>query len=486
VACLSMYCCGWYGLELDDFETASSNLRPLLRGGGAALAAARDHAVDEATAKRWRPLKDAALFFALFLILLCLVLTWWRRPTWPQSFIADNALWEGSYWDTLKGRASAMRLLLKNLRSGNSERVKELVQECCGREPEFHDCHEQLQAQGSGHIRTSLKSQRSDSFTSLPSLPASASEGCPLEQLGLGTMHYWPRNSGRAPPRTNDKDDPGPMWTPGDGSGLDMRVGPNYRKAKGKKSADSHLYECVSMDVLRANHKIEKVLPDVMPLPPLSHYSSSGSVMGPKWTPDCKLPRVICVNVQAPYRGVNPFGYPDPGCSIVSVYHITAETMLQLQGDSTAWSPALRLFTDFWQGQAGRLDNRKDPQERATFTAGIFKAVAYCTNLEECIEGMPMADTAAGFNGKPCLITKSGNLMKDPDGGEWMEISVDLRLFATLARTMLALQRERIAKASIHVGFLVQGVEDEDLPEGLIGDAIIHNVDLEKDPKWVQ
>ena len=46
---------------------------------------------------------------------------------------------------------------------------------------------------------------------------------------------------------------------------------------------------------------------------------------------------------------------------------------------------------------------------------------------------------------------------------------------------MLQKCRDRIAMASIHVGFLIQGVEDEELPEGLIGDVVIHNVQLEED-----
>merc|ERR1711865_194069 len=91
-----------------------------------------------------------------------------------------------------------------------------------------------------------------------------------------------------------------------------------------------------------------------------------------------------------------------------------------------------------------------------------------------------MGGTASKFNGKPCLITQSGNMTKGPEG-EWIEVSVDLRLFAMAARVMLQKCRDRIAMASIHVGFLVQGIEDDDLPEGLIGDAVIHNVHLEED-----
>lgn len=284
---------------------------------------------------------------------------------------------------------------------------------------------------------------------------------------GLGTMRKWAFDQGR-PPRTHA------FWTPGDGLGLDMRVGPDHRRRRVKEASCGHLYECISVDVIRGDEKLDAILGHVMDVPP--HHSSGDGALG--WSSGCPLPRVICVNVQLPYRGMNPFGAHDAGCSIVSLFHITSETVHKIEEPIANQAPSLRLFRAFWEGEGGRLDNRLRRDQKATYTGGVFKAVALCSNLQECIHGMPGGESFESFNGKPALITKSGNLIKDPHG-EWMEVSVDVRLFATTARVLLSSARDRVACASIHVGFLIQGISDDELPEGLIGDAVIHNVHIE-------
>jgi len=85
------------------------------------------------------------------------------------------------------------------------------------------------------------------------------------------------------------------------------------------------------------------------------------------------------------------------------------------------------------------------------------------------------------YNGKPCLITKCGYIVKDP-GGEWLEIGIDVRGFNLLARTALAKLRNNLPLTRIHYGFLIQGVEDEELPEALLCDMHMYGINLIDDP----
>merc|ERR1712187_76948 len=84
-------------------------------------------------------------------------------------------------------------------------------------------------------------------------------------------------------------------------------------------------------------------------------------------------------------------------------------------------------------------------------------------------------------NATPVLITKSGRLHKDPLG-EWLEVDVDIRCWSYAARHALLNLRDCLPLARMQVGFLIQGCEDDDLPEGMVGVFRIHNLDLLNSP----
>eukprot|EP00415_Alexandrium_ostenfeldii_P001878 UN1878 len=96
-----------------------------------------------------------------------------------------------------------------------------------------------------------------------------------------------------------------------------------------------------------------------------------------------------------------------------------------------------------------------------------------------------LMSTVRKFNGKPCLITKSGTVFKDP-AGEWLEVDIDIRRFCKLARTMLISLRELLPRSSVHCGFTIQGCDEEELPEGIVIDMWLHNVNLVDDPLSIE
>jgi len=382
----------------------------------------------------------AGISCVIFLLAIIVFVPVFRLRTWPNSYIVDEALLEGSCWTKAKVRVFAFCRVIQDTYFG----------------PRFYDVIDD------------------DFFSVIETNDLEDPGVAPRRTCGFGTIQNPPRGS-RARNTVRQ-----PAWHPGTGEGLEMRCGPDYKRQRRKQESNSHMYECISMDIIRADHKIERVLDSLLEVPP--HCAVGNGHLS--WTPDSVLPRVICVNVQLPYKGMNPLGAHDPGCSIVSIFHVTGET-LQLVEDPNC-PPSLTLFKNFCAGPDGRLNNRLQPSQKQTNTSGLFKAVAFCTNLENCTAGMHGADLASKFNGKPCLITKSGNMIKDSSGNrEWIEISVDVRLFATAARIMLAQCRDRIAKAHIHVGFFIQGCDDRELPEGLIGDVFLDCVHLDQDAKDV-
>jgi len=267
-------------------------------------------------------------------------------------------------------------------------------------------------------------------------------------------------------------------WSKGDGTGFMVRsLGYDGNKRLDKEMSIGSLYECTSVDTIKADEQIKRVIGTLAQLETVCDSRTP-------WT--YPLPRVLCVNVQLPYRSGFPmWAHPkdDPGCNVVAIFRIKQETVDLLnehQAGKKQLPEGVRLFLEFVRGGTTDLPN---PGPRRS---GLFKAIATCTNADEVADGIPamLRKTALKQNGKPALITQSGSVFADPNG-EWMEIGVDVRRFCFAAKEVLVQLRDRLVKASVHIGFLIQGVGD-DLPEGIICDCHLHCIDLERDPVHVE
>mmetsp|Transcript_59936 Transcript_59936/g.167946 ORF Transcript_59936/g.167946 Transcript_59936/m.167946 type:complete len:429 (-) Transcript_59936:140-1426(-) len=309
--------------------------------------------------------------------------------------------------------------------------------------------------------------------------------------LAGGTPEWWGQTMDEwNEPDTFPETGEGPYWSKGHGEGFMVRTGPNYKKEGLKTQSQSSMYVAVSCDAVRGQDKITDVVTKYahgrLPPPPSCSESSQGAAPM-EWTRDCPLPRVICINMMMPHTtGVVPM-VKDAGCSFVGYFHIKPDTIREARSEKP--SPAVRLFMDFWQGPAGAPDGPLTDPNRSLFArvdkkvkkdqqSGLFKVIAQCLNPSD----VNVPAMLHAYNGKPCLITKCGYIIKDPNL-EWLEIGIDVRGFNLLARKMLCSLRHLLPRTKIHYGFLIQGVEDEDLPEGIVCDMYVHGCDMMNDPK---
>lgn len=301
-----------------------------------------------------------------------------------------------------------------------------------------------------------------------------------VEWLGR-TLRQWKHHG--QPSR-----DEGPCWGATNGQDLRVRCGPNYRKNSFKTSSKGSLYEAISCDAVKADYKIENVVGRL-----ITKLPDAPEGQQPAWASSCKLPRIICINLMLPYQGglssFNPFAKEDPGCSFIGLFHVRPETLAALQSPQPP--AAVKLAQKFCAGPAAApgapatdpdrsLNKRVTKFMKKDAQSGLFKAMAYCDN----IQSLSVPEMFHNFNGKPCLITKSGYIIRDPDG-EWLEIGIDVRGFCTLALSMLSTFRHLLPQAKIHYGFLVQASEDEEMPEEILCDMSSFHVDLMKDPIWI-
>lgn len=257
----------------------------------------------------------------------------------------------------------------------------------------------------------------------------------------------------------------GVCWSPGDGTSFQVRCGPNYVEKKQKQESAASLYDCVSLDVVRSDRIVNRVLGRLVPAPQ-SHTEA--------WSAGCGLPHTICFVINLPYTtnfaGEKP---DDTGCSIVTVHTVTDET-LRLNGENS--SAAVRLFKEFCAKSDGPCVDRA-----TSSTSGVLKGIATGENVDEL--GLPWVSQpmVRNYNGTPALMTRSAHVHKGPDGN-WMEVDIDVRFWSYAARSALYNLRSYLARAVVHIGFCVQGCGDDELPEGVLCAVRLWNLDIVKNP----
>jgi hypothetical protein len=309
----------------------------------------------------------------------------------------------------------------------------------------------------------------------------------PLEWFGL----TFQKDENYRQRRSSD----GPAWSPGTAADLRVRA-KNYRRTLQKQPAAEALpyrsmYECISCDAIKSSRKIEDIVGRLVSLERLPRFEAEkGADNLPCWTRDCPLPRILCVNLMFPYSTRSD----DPGCSFVAFFHIRPEVLRDLQHGMCP--PSVEAFRRFCNGPAGAplcrndphrsLHLRRDRKKKLDQDDGVLKATAWCENVAET----GVNSFLASFNGKPTVITKSGYVVKEStaeDGppGEWMEFGVDIREFNWMARKALVTYKSLLPLAAVHLGFMIQCIEDEDLPEGLVCDIHVQGVNIEDDPYWI-
>ena len=150
-----------------------------------------------------------------------------------------------------------------------------------------------------------------------------------------------------------------------------------------------------------------------------------------------------------------------PGWALVMYFKMTQETCNQINNISRA-SPAVKLFSQW----AEKADS--DPAWRSR-----FKVIASCLNLEEL--GMP--SVVRSFNAKPVLIRRTGSVYR---GQHYLEMCIHVHTFANLAKSSIHAVTSRAGNMYMECGFLIEGRDDEELPETLICCAAINRPQEEK------
>lgn len=241
-------------------------------------------------------------------------------------------------------------------------------------------------------------------------------------------------------------------WCPSDGTQFNVRMGPNYKKTGTKAPSAPSFYQCVGIDNFSSPSKINHIAERVQ-LPPV-----------PEGSTGLPLPPFLVVNVQMPHQGPSARGKKGDGVGSSFVYYfaLTPSTIEQLQGPPDGYTPALKILCRY----LARCES--DPKIK-----GHFKVIALCTNPQD----VGLKQLMSKYNGKPVLINKTGSIFR---GESYLEMDVNVHAFTMMTRKSLKETHSSLSKMKVLMGFVIQGQEDNELPEQIFGCAYLNCVDFTK------
>merc|ERR1712194_425668 len=189
--------------------------------------------------------------------------------------------------------------------------------------------------------------------------------------------------------------------------------------------------------------------------------------MGQGWSPKLGVPEILIMRCQSIYQSGGMWGaHPseDLGFSIIT-YHIISDSALRsLNSPDGTTAKSLALFRRFVEGGKSERNGTS------------LKKIGVCTNIDDL--GLP--GFIKGFNGKPVLVTASCKVIKDQSFyPRVLECEYDMRQWSYTCRTALSgYVFSRTPRAKMNVGWVIEGKQDEELPEQMLCCAAADNIDV--------
>ena len=232
------------------------------------------------------------------------------------------------------------------------------------------------------------------------------------------------------------------------------------------------MYNIVGIDVVKTSKKIDNI-------------GSKVSLPSEWKSVRCNrpgVPPIFIVNFQMPsefpttiFKTITD----GPGWSIVFYLQMSQSTCDALNG-TTACSNgihifylsisfiiniyllAANLFAQYCQNAPEHVNDDNSPWK------GRFKVCARCQNIDEF--GFPSFITS--YNGKPVLIKNTGNLIRG--GNDYIEMDINVHSFGSVPKKALQTMMSRFDRMLINVGFCIESLNDNEMPETLFGCASLN------------
>jgi len=232
--------------------------------------------------------------------------------------------------------------------------------------------------------------------------------------------------------------------------------GPGYSTNHTKQASEASLYNCRSADVLKGSKGLDSILRHKTAQEFDWWRDAEGDI---PWDIAWGVPRVLIVNCLLPIHSPMGFSKKPPGCALISYFELSHASRLELQDGKPG--PQMKL----WQRLCKLGVSTRDGTS--------FKAIGQVPSRS--LEALPKM--LHGYNGKPVLVTESAIFVKDMLP-EVLEVDVDVGKWAYLARQTLYSYQGILAEHAFHMGYLVEGRTEDELPECLLGCVCMNGADL--------
>eukprot|EP00814_Leptocylindrus_danicus_P013627 CAMPEP_0116022956 /NCGR_PEP_ID=MMETSP0321-20121206/11288_1 /TAXON_ID=163516 /ORGANISM="Leptocylindrus danicus var. danicus, Strain B650" /LENGTH=380 /DNA_ID=CAMNT_0003494111 /DNA_START=151 /DNA_END=1293 /DNA_ORIENTATION=- len=228
-------------------------------------------------------------------------------------------------------------------------------------------------------------------------------------------------------------------WEEIDGTSFHVRKGPNYKSNKLKAPSNTSLYDTVSIRRYNSHKRTQHIAVEL-----------------------CKLhdvPHVLIIHFQFPYETPSMMKSRTDGAGGEVVLYLkpSARLLMELK-NSTQSSADVRLFQK-WQKEC----TKNEAMRRR------FKCMGSVCDLKRHNLGW-----IAPYNGKPVLITDSGDVYRGSvqlqHGGRvrttevsYLELSANVHAWCYLAKRGFVTLIPKFKVMQIEVGFTIEGREDDEL-----------------------
>jgi len=242
------------------------------------------------------------------------------------------------------------------------------------------------------------------------------------------------------------------------GSSFHVRTGPDYPRNGNKAASADSLFDLASVELFTSGtaalHLAER-----MPLPPPAPAAEG-----------LTLPQLLLVTVAVPQEAPGLFTGAQDRCSTLTAaftFHLSASA----RADAASASPsaAVRLLARYYERATSEQEVKK-----------TFKMIGRARNYDEL--GLP--SWMKRFNGKPVIIHQTGEVFAGcRDGVRYLEEDVLVGRWSLWAKQGVHSLMPRYKEIDAEIGFVLQGTEDDELPETMLGGARLPYIDVTSFPE---
>ena len=238
-----------------------------------------------------------------------------------------------------------------------------------------------------------------------------------------------------------------------------------YMKDKIKIPSLCSLYTIVECDNFSFDTKVDHIAEHVeLPEPSKEALEASKRL---------QLPPLLIVHLQMPMYSPSLFG-PNNGDTCSLIYY--SELNASCEAPQHAIDMARRLIQNGVEEDGQRTRDR-------------LKLLPRIVNVDEWGEQAPLSNTelklVKNYNGKPLLMRPQLRFFTGLEG-QYFEIDVDIHNYAYIARRAFYGFVPRLGPAVFENGFVIQGNNENELPEVLLTCARVFRIDFTKTAKLAE